>query len=164
MTKLKQSEAVVKAVREVCAEHGIAFEGDMGPKLSKELRQSVYSILFEGFMNGSIQYSKALDEASVKKYIPGLVNNWLRKGKALNGGVAYVVRNPGSRTGSGDEQLKALRALQKRYETGSDDFMEIQSFIDARLAELGATKKANTAKPINVEALPEALRAKLSSN
>jgi hypothetical protein len=85
--------------------------------------------------------------------VSGLQSNWLRKDKRLNGGVKYQAQNPGSRVGSTDPQVKALRALIK---TQSDEIKiaEIQSFIDKRLAEI----KPNKSVTIDVNALPAELQ------
>lgn len=157
---MKQSKAVVEAIKRVCAENGVEFGGNMSERLTKEHKSAVYAILTEGFLSGAIDLSSdKRNEAFITKYVPGLVNNWLKKSPELNGGVKYTPKNPGSRTGASDESLKAMRALQKTYAKDSADYLEIQGFIDARIAELNASKVKTVA--INTAALPEALRAKL---
>ena len=149
---MKQSEAVVQAVVNVCGE----TEGAYQP--TKEQRAQIAEILFAGFQAGKIDLKSAKDEKELKAYIPGLITNWLNKSPKLNGGVKYETKNPGSRTGSSDPQVKAMRAL---LSTKTDEFerAEIQKFIDARLAELAPTKTVT----INVDDLPEELRAKYSA-
>ena len=130
---MKQSDAVFQAVSKTFATH----EGQAIPETGRwttEQKQEVYGTLLTMFQSGEVtKASGGTDDASLMKYIPGLVNN------------------PGSRTGSGDESIKAMRALL----SGTTDPAvknQIQTLIDARLEEL---------KPkavINVDALPEALR------
>ena len=104
MTKLTQKEAVFQAVVNVCGDQEV-----YNP--SKEQRASVNQILFEGFKAGSVELERTYSDTELKAYVSGLQSNWLRKDKRLNGGVAYVAKNPGSRAGSTDPQIKAMRAL-----------------------------------------------------
>ena len=144
----KQKDAVFNAV---CAVRGTT-EFSTPVELTKEERGSVQAALVAGFQDGSIAFQgDATDQAKLTSYVSGLVSNWLRKDKRLNGNVAYVAKNPGTRTGSGDECLKAMRSLLS-VTTDPEAKMEIQTAIDARVGEL------KPKKVINVEALPESLR------
>jgi hypothetical protein len=108
----------------------------------------------EGFKTNVIAYDGDIpSETLLKSYVSGLQSNWLRKDKRLNGGVQYVAKNPGSRTGSTDAQVKAMRVLLAT-KVDPADRAEIQSFIDKRLAEIKPTKTV----AIDVNALPEGLR------
>lgn len=146
-----QKEAVYQAVVNVT---GYTGEGACQP--TREQRATVNMILFEGFRNGEIELDREYDDSELKAYVSGLQSNWLRKDKRLNGGVMYTPKNPGSRVGGGDAQLKALRTLQK-MQTDPAKILEIQAFIDKRLAEI---KPAATTVSVNVEDLPEELRSK----
>lgn len=146
--KMSQKEAVFSAVTNVCGEQ----EGAYTP--SKDERASVNQILFEGFKSGSIEFAGELPEDSkLKGYVSGLQSNWLRKDKRLNGGTQYVAKNPGSRAGSTDPQIKAMRVLLSTQEDPTKR-AEIESFIARRLAEIKPAKTVT----IDVDALPEALR------
>lgn len=145
---MKQKEANFEAV---CAVRGTT-EFSEAVDLTKEERSAVQSALLKGFQAGSISYTGDLkDTTKLTAYISGLVSNWLRKDRRLNGGVQYVAKNPGTRTGSGDESLKAMRALLGAT-TDEDARVEIQAEIDKRVSEL------KPKKVINVDALPESLR------
>jgi hypothetical protein len=146
-----QKEAVYQAVVNVTG-----FNGEGACQPSREQRATVNMILFEGFRNGEIELDREYDDSELKAYVSGLQSNWLRKDKRLNGGVMYAPKNPGSRVGGGDAQLKALRTLQK-MQTDPAKILEIQTFIDKRLAEI---KPAATTVSVNVEDLPEELRSK----
>lgn len=137
---MKQSDAVYQAMVSVVGE----FEGACVP--TKEQRATAATILFEGFRAGRISISTQYDDDGLKKYIPGLISNWLRKDSRLNGGVKYEAKNPGSRTGSTDPQVKAMRLLLSTKVNASER-AEIQGFIDKRLAEI----KPNTAKQLTDE-------------
>ena len=70
--------------------------------------------------------------------------------------MAYIAKNPGSRVGSSDPQIKALRALLST-KTEPNEIAEIQSFIDKRLAEIKPVRTA-AKKQINVADLPAELQ------
>jgi hypothetical protein len=146
---MKQKDAVYQAIVNVMG----SVDGPV--VMSKEERAQVNGILFEGFRNGTIDLDREYDDKELKEYNSGLISNWLRKDERLNGGVAYVPKNPGSRTGTTDPQVVAMRGL---LETKSDpsERAEIQAFLDKRIAEL----KPNKVKTINVDDLPAELKAK----
>lgn len=153
MSKMKQKDAVYQAV---CAVTG--FNGDGSVEISKEQRAQVNAILFEGFKAGKIELDKEYTDSDLKGYVSGLQSNWLRKDERLNGGVKYTAKNPGSRAGSGDPAIKAMRVLLSTLTPGTADHSEVQAEIDKRNAEIQATK----VKTIDLSALPEHLRAKFS--
>lgn len=116
----------------------------------------INQIIIESFNNGGIELDRAYDESGLKSYTSGLVSNWLRKDKRLNGGTQYVAKNPGSRAGSSDPELKAMRALLSTL-TDEADRAEVQGLIDAKVATINATKSTKT---IDFSALPAELREK----
>lgn len=152
MNKVNQKDAVYNAVINVCG----VQDGAYTP--TKEQRAQVNAILFEGFKSGSIEMESSKSDSDLKGYVSGLQSNWLRKDKRLNGGTQYTAKNPGSRAGSADPQLKAMRALLSTL-TDESDRAEVQGHIDARIAEIAATKQAKT---VDFSALPADLAAKFS--
>jgi len=160
MTTINQKEAVYAAITSVLenAGHSMPAEGiDVATVMSKELRAQVNQILFEGFRAGSIELGKEFSDSDLKAYVSGLQSNWIRKDKRLNGGTQYVAKNPGSRAGSGDAQLKNMKALLSTLEVGTPDYNEVQQYITARIAEIASTKAKVT---VDFASLPEALRSK----
>jgi hypothetical protein len=155
---MNQKEAVYSAVTSVLADEGVHSEGDVSAHMTKERRSQVNSILFEGFRSGKISLDREFTDAELKAYVSGLQSNWLRKDTRLNGGVQYVPKNPGSRMGSGDAQLKALKSLLK-IKSEPSEVAEIQQFIAKREAELRSAKAKSVT--VNVDDLPAELRAKL---
>lgn len=161
MSKMNQKEAVFTAVGQVLANANVAFEeGKTVAKslMTKELRAQVNQILFEGFRKGTIELDGEKTDAELKQYVSGLQSNWLNKDKRLNGSVQYAAKNPGSRTGITDPQVKALRGLLAQTEDAAEK-AEIQSYLDARLESIASTKKSKSVD-IDFSALPEALKAK----
>ena len=142
---MNQRDGVFTAVSEVVGELNGAIS------LSKDQKKLVYAIVFAAFKSGQIEHKSLPTDAELTKYIPGLVNNWTRKDSRLNGGGKYVSQHPGTRVGSGDEALKAMRSLLKAT-TDKDAVAQIQSAINQRVAEL------KPKRVINLTALPEALR------
>ena len=143
---MTQKAAVFAAV---CNVFGVtSFDAKVEP--TKEERAQVNEILFAGFQEGKIAYDGELpSDSELKSYVSGLQSNWLRKDSRLNGNVKYVAKNPGSRAGSTDPQVKAMRQLLAT-KTDTSERAEIQSFIDKRLAEIkpASTKAALTAEQI----------------
>lgn len=142
-----QKEGVFAAVVSVVGEVNGKVE------LSDSQKKEVVAVLFREFRAGNIEYKGGApkDDAVLSKYIPGLLNNWMRKDTRLNGGGAYVTKNPGSRAGSGDESLKAMRGLLA-ITTDPSVRTQILAAIEERQLEL----KPKT--EIKVAALPPSLR------
>lgn len=158
---MNQRQATVTTIMSVLAERNCNYELNGETSVSEFLttddKSKVVDILCKGFLAGEIEMSQEGKEkyfsntAELRKYVVGLVNNWIRKAPEFNAGNSYVAKNPGSRSGSGDETIKALKALLAVTADPSIK-SDIQAEIDKRLAEL---------KPkieINISALPEHLR------
>lgn len=157
-----QREAVYSATMNVLKEHGVHFEdgGNIGEVMNDTLRKEVHTIVVEGFKASEIAFKdtpanqeKLSNPSELSSYVSGLISNWYRKDKRFNGNTTYKPKNPGSRVGQGDSELKALRALYKKFEGVDADKAElIKTKIDARVATIQAEK----AKSIEVDfsALP----------
>ena len=158
---MNQRQATVSAIISVLSERGVCYEFNGETPVSELLtgddKSKVVDMICQGFLEGIIDMSQ---EGKVKyfalpnelrKYTVGLVNNWIRKAPEFNGGCQYTAKNPGSRKGSGDDTVKALRALLSI--TGDADTKKsIQAEIDKRLSELKPKVE------IDIFALPEHLR------
>ncbi len=150
---MKQKDAVFAAITNVVG----SFEGKV--ELSKEQKSAVNAIITQGILSGDVEYLKDdSDEKAVREYVPGLVSNWLRKDVRLNGGGKYAPKNPGSRAGQGDAQVKELRKLlAQQSDPGAR--AEIQEYINKRIAEIKPAKTVT----IDMSALPAELQAKYSA-
>lgn len=150
---MKQREAVFNAVTNVMGTQDEAYQP------TKEQRAQIIDIVAEGLHNGSVDFS---DEAKakydtfdkVRGYTSGMVSNWLRKDTRLNGGETYKPKNPGSRTGSQDEEVKNLKLLLKSGQLDSEGEKIVQARLDERIKEI---KAAKAQVDINFEALDPAL-------
>ena len=149
---MNQKDAVFQAVEQVSEITGSAVE------LSSSQRAQVHEEVLGMFLRGEVDYRGGTpDETTLRKYIPGLVNNWLRKDTRLNGGSKYVTKNPGSRAGTSDEGIKAMKLLLS-VTTDMNDRLRIEAAIRERQEELKP-------KPaINIDALPEELRHLVRKN
>ena len=158
MEKMTQKEAVYRAITAVIG----TIEGIV--TLTLEQKKNVYTLVTEGFAQGMIaladtpsNQTKLEDDSEMKDYVQGLVSNWMRKDARLNGGIRYEAKNPGSRTGSGDEKLRALREVRKAVSGDATKLGLVDTAIEKRIRELAAekVKKLDTSKidPELVEAL-----------
>ncbi len=150
---MTQGDVVFQAVVAVFGVEGKLNEAVPETKAwTEEQKRAVHGRVFLSFKTGeTVKSSGGTDDASLLKYIPGLVNNWVRKDLRLNGGVKYTAKNPGSRSGGGDEAIRNMKILLGAV-TDPEARAAIQAEIDKRMEEI---------KPkvtINVDALPEALR------
>lgn len=154
---MKQKDAVYQAVTSVFEDNDIHFEDGMNATelLSKEHRASVHAIVTEGLTSGNVEFAdtpsnqaKMEDPSKMSSYVSGLISNWLRKDERLNGGVKYTPKNPGSRIGSTDPQLKALRGLAKQFQgVNEEKFNLIQTQIEERVNAI----KAERAKKVEID-------------
>jgi hypothetical protein len=163
-----QREAVYSATKAVLAENSIDFEDNSNIKdvMTDELRQSITSIIVEGFKAGEVEFKdtpenkeKLESEPKLKAYVSGLVSNWFRKDKRFNGNVKYVAANPGSRAGQGDATMKNLRLLKKQYESTGRETKVIDEAITKRANEIKASKAKNI--EVDLDQIPAELKETL---
>jgi hypothetical protein len=159
--KIKQKDAVYNAIENLFSQSGKSIEGQVA--LTKEERAEVVEMITVGIHEGEVEFSdeaktKYPDFKSIKSYVPGLVNNWLRKDTRLNGNTKYEAKNPGSRSGQGDDVLKNLKALRTQLVTLGDTegLTAVDQEITNRKSEL--TKSKAKKVEINVDLIPESLR------
>lgn len=164
--RTNQRTACVNTILSVLKDHGIDYklggEIPVSQVLNDSMKSKVREILFTEFRKGNIEYkssfqSKVDDDSELKKYISGLVNNWIRKTKEFNGGVKYEAKNPGSRAGSTDEKVKEMRKLLSITTDPTAKAM-IQKAIDDRVSTLKAEKNE---VEIDYSVIPAELKAKL---
>ena len=172
-THMSQKENVFKVV---CAVIG-GEENIVNNKvdLNTEQRKEVVGILIEATLRDEIviggkskNYDHTTEEGmkNVKEYWPGTLNNWLRKDTRLNGGEPYKTKNPGSRTGIHNKEIKATRGYIKQLEAkqaAGEDVSELlhkaTTILDKLLAEEAAKKAEKAGTAVNMDDLPEELKA-----
>jgi hypothetical protein len=159
---MNQREATVNCILSILEERGVEYELN-GPTaiadvLTTDDKKKVREVLFVMFQQHKIDFrdqTRLSDTKYMNDYISGLVNNWIRKAPEFNGGSKYQAANPGSRAGSGDEQIREMKKLLSTV-TDPEIRTVIQSHIDARMLEI---KPASVS--INLDAIPAELRNKL---
>jgi hypothetical protein len=167
--KTSQREAVYTATVNVLGENDVHFEDGMSidSVMTDAIRASVHEIVCEGFSSGTVEFKdtpenaeKLANPAKLSSYVSGLISNWYRKDKRFNGNTTYTPKNPGSRAGQGDPQLKALRALSKQFQ-GVDQakFDLITAQIESRVAAIQSEKAKHTI--VDYSAIPADLLAEL---
>lgn len=163
MSKVSQKTAVINTIMSTLNERGASYELGSSTPVSSVLtdadKTNIRNTLFSMFRNGEVEVSeeaskKFSEDSELKTYISGLVNNWVRKSTDLNGGSKYQAKNPGSRQGSGDDQIKEMKKLLSATSDAEQKSM-IQGAIDSRLAEIKASKNV---VEIDSSKLPESLR------
>jgi hypothetical protein len=149
MTKLNQKEAVFKAICEVT---GQTHAGEKAVELNDNQKAEVKSILVEGFKAGSIEISKDKTETQLKGYVNGLLDNWIRKDKRLNGNTRYEIKNKGSRSGQADEQVREMRKLLKTNLEPAQRTL-VEQAIAKRVSEIKPAKTVT----VNLDVIPQDL-------
>lgn len=169
MNVVAQKVAVLNAVKSVFPNYELGGEVTLSSllKSNSDKKKEIQTMVFEGFKAGTVLLSESAkakyegDDAGLRKYSNGMIDNWVRKNPDFNCGAKYTVQNPGSRAGSQDAQIRELRKLRKQT-TDANDLAQIDEAISARLAEI----KPKQTVQINVDALPTHLKhlAKSSSS
>jgi hypothetical protein len=162
---MSQRKATVSTILAVLEERGVKYELNGSTPVDQVLndadKKTIRDSLFAMFRGGQIEMaeeSKARyqDDKELKAYVSGLVNNWIRKAKEFNNGTAYIPKNPGSRAGAGDEQIKEMKKLLS-LTTDPATKATIEAAIADRQVEI---KPLETG--IDFDKLPQSLRSKLN--
>ena len=166
---MKQKDAVYNIIVAAFATSSIPFTEGMdvaSTMKDKAFRASVQSAVEAGFKANEIPFEdtpsnreKMSTPAKLSQYVSGLISNWVRKDERLNGNVKYAAKNPGTRVGSTDPTLKALRQLATQFKGDTTKFAEIQNHITTRVTTLQA-EKAKSIK-VDLSVLPAELIAEL---
>lgn len=166
---LNQRQGVYVSTMNVLAEHGISFDdgqaGGAEAVVTKDIRAEIMNVVVAGFQAGEIEMSaegqaKYSEEKKLRSYVSGLISNWFRKDLRLNGNAKHEVKNPGSRAGAGDEQLKALKMLRDAKADDAAAVTAINQAIEDRKSELKVTKIVTLTEE-QLSKIPADLKAKL---
>lgn len=161
MSQTTQKEAVYNTVRSVMDEHGKSFEDGQKVELTKDMKAQCVEVLVAGFEANEIELKS--EQENLKSYAGGLLSNWLRKDKRLNGNTIYKPANPGSRTGQSDPQVKNMRILLGTLPEGSEEYSKVEAAIENRIAEIKAEKAKSKAKEIDPDSIPAELQHLISN-
>ena len=154
---MNQKEGVFQAVV------GLVGDVDGAVQLDREQKRELISILAGQLEAGDIEVSEAkrakcTEAKHWRDYASNILNNWTRKDTRLNGGERYVAKNPGSRAGSGDDQVRELRKLKSTM-TNPDHIAKVDQAIAERIAELKAEKAKASIESIDLDMIPDHLKS-----
>lgn len=159
---MNQRDATCNTLLSVLEARGVSYElsgvTPIDEVLTPEDRANARAILLAGFKTGKIDFKagdfNAKEEKDQNSYVSGLVNNWIRKAPEFNNDTMYKAKNPGSRAGSGDEQVREMKKLLAVTTDAA-----AKSVIEKAIADRQEEIKPKT--EINLDAIPAELRAKL---
>jgi len=94
-------------------------------------------------------------DKELRKYVIGMINNWFKKSKELNGGVDAKATQT-SRPFPSDPAIREMRKLRSQLETAgdTDSVAAIDEQIKLRIEELNAKKEIK----IDVSNIPDNLK------
>jgi hypothetical protein len=159
---LNQKESIFQAVTSVLEESGQTVTDGQAVELTQNQKKTVIAMIAQSFHSGDTEMKESAREKYdtveklESKYVPGLLNNWLRKDTRLNGGVKYQAKNPGSRQGSSDPVIRELKKLLANVDDEQKE--AVQAEIDKRLGELKELQAEKRKQSIDASKLPEHLR------
>lgn len=147
-----QKQCVYESVIKFFTQNKTSFkDGQIARELiDTEGRKVIHDMIFEGFKSGEVALKKEMTDDEIRKYIPGLLSNHLRKDTRLNGGDKYEAKNPGSMTGNSDPQIKNMRLLVKQYE-GQPEEAKLRESLDA-MVEAWKAKNGKKSATVKVDA------------
>ena len=154
MSQVNQKDGVFNAVTSITE----VMDGE-AVSLTKDQKSTLIGMLAESLETGAIlvtetKRSKCTEAKHWRDYASNILNNWTRKDTRLNGGTKYVTKNPGSRAGAGDDQLRELKKFKSTL-SDADQITAVDKAIDERLAVLQAERNAGKVKEINFDLIPE---------
>lgn len=171
MSKITQRQAVEEAT---IAHFGDRFQETQDVKsfATKEDQKAIATVVAQGILEGRVEFSAEAQakhgtnlESLTKSYVMGMVRNWFNKSLVLNGGAPYEAKNPGSRKGISDPEVKNLRAMLKQFANDPEASARIQLELDAKLAEIEAAKPTKTKSvKIDEDLVPDSLKDLLSAS
>jgi len=118
-------------------------------------KKAMTELLVTQFNEGLVDLSSP--QKDIKKYVIGLINNWMRKDTRLNGGIKYEIKNKGIRSGSSDPVVKNLKALLVQDGITDEQKIAIQSEIDKRIVASKVVKKPT----VDMSVIPADIKAAL---
>jgi len=156
MAKYSQKAVVYEAISSFLQENERQFDAGDKVELSPEDRKTIVTMIVTAIETGEMEFSpeaatKHNTPEKMRNYSTGLLSNWLRKDKRLNGGAKHSIKNPGSRVGQDDEIIKSLKSLKKIL-TSKREVEIVEAEIQIRIEFLKNQKSMNVL--INKDAIP----------
>lgn len=148
---LSQKDAVYQATMAVLEQNNVNFQDGQNVrdaiKDNLKLRGQIRNLVFEGLKSGQVAFGgdeDQKDEGSLRRYATGLISNWFRKDRRLNGGGRYVPASSRAdqHISSGEKKIRQLQTaidatddddLKKRLQEAIEDIRD-QEDLQERLA------------------------------
>jgi hypothetical protein len=155
-----QKDVVFSVVLDLLTDKGVEYDETVAVSLTKEEIQTCAVILTE-LTDVEVEVKSDSARTDLPKYWRGTVRNWLKKDTRLSGGVKHVIKNPGSRAGAGDPELRELKKLlAKVTETGNEEHIAaVTEAIEKREAKIAEERAAKV--QVDMALIPDYLKAKL---
>lgn len=151
---MNQRTATVQTVLNILADRGVVFElnGSVAIKsvLNSDDKGKILDEMCAMYVRGEYIITTEPKGAELRKYVSGLINNWITKAPEFNGGKKHEIKNPGSRAGASNPEVKNMRLLLDQV---SDP--ETKALIQAEIDKKTQPKEKAT---IDASFLPESLR------
>ena len=103
-------------------------------KLNPTELAKVHGLVVGMFMEKKVALNKDWSEEQITKYVPGLVNNHLRKDKRLNSNTEYVAANPGRNAGATSPEIRNLRNMLKLVKGNAAAEAKVQAELEKKIA------------------------------
>ncbi len=160
---MKQVQAVIQITKSILGSRFLVGQPILN-YITDSDKEEILNRVIVGLKNHEIhikhsKQAKLNSDKDVRKYAIGMINNWFKKAKELNGNSEYKPSNPGIRKGSADPMVREMRRLKKQLETaGEYESAEIvQKQIDEKLADIEARRVA-VSKQVDVSKLPDNMK------
>jgi hypothetical protein len=159
MSKVNQKEAVFNTVTSFLNEQGKSVIDGEAVMLEREDKRTIIGMLATSLEANEIEVSEAkqakmTEDKHYRDYASNILNNWSRKDTRLNGGEKYQTKNPGSRAGAGDDQVRELKKFRSTL-SDADQIASVDKAIEERLTVLKAERNAAKVTEINFDLIPE---------
>lgn len=122
--------------------------------LSSEERAGCIQRLCSMLENKTIFTSKNYNESGRKTYAGGLLSNWLKKDRRLNGDIEFQLKNPGSRANNTTPEIIELKKLHKHVK-GTEDESKVKSMLDDKVTE---HRQSRQMQAIDITLIPAELQ------
>jgi general stress protein YciG len=154
---ISQKEAVYQATKAVLEQHGIELEDGQDVREAmgddaNDIRSEIRDLVFQALSNGQVALGdrssneeKRQDESTMRRYATGLVSNWFRKDKRLNGNQRYIPNDRGNNsnvTNIRDDDERISRLVAALEVADSEELQDkLEEAIEERRDELNLERK-----------------------
>lgn len=151
---MNQKEGTYSVVSAVLKANKKTIDPTTPVVLTSEERAECIAKLSVMFSDSQISCSRTYEAKELKTYCGGLLSNWLKKDKRLNGNVDFELQKPGSRADNVTPAIVELRKLRRKVK-GTPNEAKVQSILNEEIAK---HKAARNKEEIDFDLIPEELQ------